>query len=29
MTMKDLNRAWNTSTKRYTLFQWEATDENW
>jgi hypothetical protein len=27
--MQDLNRAWDVSTKRYTLFKWEATDQNW
>jgi hypothetical protein len=26
--MQDLNRAWDVSTKRYTLFKWEATDKD-
>ena len=29
ITMQDLNRAWDVSTKRYTLFKWDATDKNW
>lgn len=29
ITMQDLNRAWDVSTKRYTLFKWEATDKDW
>lgn len=29
ITMQDLNRAWDVSTKRYTIFKWEATDKEW
>ena len=28
-SFSDIIRAWAESTKRYTLFKWEATDPNW
>lgn len=29
ITMQDLNRAWDVSTKRYTIFKWDITNKEW
>lgn len=29
ITMQDLNRAWDVSTKRYAMFKWDITNKEW
>jgi len=29
ISMSDIIRAWSESTKRYTIFKWEITDDQW